>query len=104
MTNVPDTSTALAIGRQLVEKKLAACVSQIPGVRSIYRWQGAIEEAGEITILIKTTQARYSELESTIKTLHPHDVPEIIVLPIVGGFPPYLDWIERETEKEVNVK
>lgn len=104
ITNVPDASIALALGRQLVEQKLAACVSQLPSVRSIYRWQGAIEETNEITILIKTTQARYGELEATIKALHPHEVPEIIMLPIVRGLPSYLDWIEQETKKDVNVK
>jgi periplasmic divalent cation tolerance protein len=103
MTNVPDASVALALGRHLVEQKLAACVNRLSGVRSVYRWQGAVEEADEVTLLIKTTQARYVELEAAIKTLHPYQVPEIIVLPIVGGLPSYLDWIGQETKKDVNV-
>ncbi|OGB22541.1 MAG: cation tolerance protein CutA [Burkholderiales bacterium RIFCSPLOWO2_02_FULL_57_36] len=103
ITNLPDASVACDLGRQLVEKKLAACVNQLHGVRSIYRWQGAIEEADEVTLLIKTTQTRYVELEAAIKLLHPYQVPEIIVLPIVGGSKSYLDWIAQETKKDLDV-
>jgi periplasmic divalent cation tolerance protein len=103
LTNVPDAMTATALGRRLVEQKLAACVSRLPGVQSIYRWQGAIEEANEVTVLIKTTQARYAELETAIKALHPYQVPEIIAVPIVEGLAGYLDWIVQETRKDVNV-
>ena len=103
MTNVPDTSIAHSLGRHLVEKKLAACVNQLSGVRSIYRWQDTIEETDEVTLLIKTTQACYVELETAIKMLHPYEVPEIIMLPITGGWPPYLGWIAQETKKDVNV-
>lgn len=103
MTNVPDASVAATLGRHLVEQKLAACVNSFPGVKSIYRWHGVIEEANEITMLIKSTQARYVELEAAILALHPYQVPEIIVMPIAGGFPPYLDWIVQETKKDVNV-
>ena len=103
MTNAPDVSVASAIARHLVECKLAACVNIAPGVKSIYRWQGVIEESNEIMLIIKSTQARYIELEAAIRMLHPYQVPEIIVLPITGGFPPYLDWIAQETKKDVNV-
>lgn len=103
MTNVPDDAVAMEMARQLVEQKLAACVNRLSGVRSIYRWQGVIEEADEVTLLIKTTQKCYDELEAEIKALHPYQVPEIIVLPIVGGSQPYLDWIVQETKKDVNV-
>jgi periplasmic divalent cation tolerance protein len=103
LTNVPDATTAAALGRLLVDQKLAACVSRLPGVQSIYRWQGAIEEADEVTVLIKTTQARYAELETAIKALHPYQLPEIIAVPIVEGLAGYLDWIVQETKKDVNV-
>lgn len=103
MTNVPDDAVALEMARQLVGQKLAACVNRVPGVRSIYRWQGVIEEADEVTLFIKTTQSRYVELEMAIKMLHPYQVPEIIVLPIAGGSQPYLEWIAQETQKDVNV-
>lgn len=103
LTNVADAPAAQLLARQLVAQKLAACVNCLPGVQSVYRWQGAIEEAGEVTLLIKTTQARYAELEAAIKTLHPYQLPEIIALPIVAGLPGYLDWIVQETKKDGNV-
>lgn len=102
LTNVPDAATASTIARQLVERRLVACVNILPQVQSIYRWQGMIEESGEISLLIKTTEARYPELEAAIKALHPYDVPEIIAMPIVRGLPQYLDWIAQETKKDVN--
>lgn len=103
LTNVPDAPSAAALGRQLVEQKLAACVNHVPGVQSIYRWQDTIEEASEVTLFIKTTQARYSELEAAIKAFHPYQLPEIIAIPIAGGLSQYLDWIALETKKDVNV-
>lgn len=105
LTNMPDAQTAHALARQLVEKQLAACVNCMPGVQSIYRWQGAVEEAGEVTLLIKTTQARYAALEAAIKASHPYDVPEIIAAPIVAGWPAYLEWVVQETmAKDSNVQ
>lgn len=103
LTNVPDENVAHAIARSLVEQKLAACVNLLPGVRSVYRWQGAVEEATEVTMLIKSTQQRYAELEAAIRQAHPYEVPEIIAMPVASGFQPYLDWVGAETKKEVDV-
>ena len=103
ITNLPDAASANSLAGHLVQQKLAACVNRLPGVRSIYRWQGEIEEADEVTLLIKTTQRCYGELETEIKNRHPYQVPEIIVMPIIGGSMPYLDWIAHETKKDVNV-
>lgn len=103
LTNLPDTDTAQAIACQIVERRLAACVNMLPQVKSVYQWNGAVEEANEITLLIKTTQGRYADLEAAIKAAHPYDVPEIIATPIVQGLPQYLDWIANETKKDVNV-
>lgn len=103
ITNLPDAALAHALARQLVEQKLAACVNNLPGVKSVYRWQGAIEEAHETCLLIKTTQMAYPQLEAAIKAAHPYDLPEIIALPIVAGWPAYLDWITQETKKDLNV-
>ena len=69
----------------------------------MYRWQGAIEEAREVTLLIKTTQLRYPELEAAIRKEHPYDVPEIIAMPVLAGLPAYLNWVEEETTKEIDV-
>ena len=105
LTNMPDVPTAQALARQLLEQQLAACVNCLPGVQSIYRWQGTIEEAGEVTLLIKTTKARYKALEAAIKAFHPYDLPEIIAMPIVAGWPAYLDWVVQETmTKDHNVE
>ena len=100
ITNLPDAALAQALARQLVEQKLAACVNILSGVKSVYHWQGAIEEASETSLSIKTTQSLYSQLELAIKAAHPYDLPEIIALPIVAGWPPYLDWIIQETNKD----
>lgn len=103
LTNVPDEASAKTIARVVVEGKYAACVNVLPAVQSIYRWQGAVEEATEVTLLIKTTRERYGELEAAIKGAHPYDVPEIIAMPVVAGLPSYLSWVVSETKKEVDV-
>lgn len=100
MSNVPDEKMAVEIARRLVEQGLAACVNILPTVRSIYRWQDAVEEATELTLLIKTVQSRYAEVEIAIKAMHSYDVPEIIALPITEGLPAYLDWIAKTTKDE----
>lgn len=103
LTNVPDADHARAIARKVIELRLAACANILPAVQSVYRWQGAVEEASEVTLLIKTVQVRYAELESVIKSVHPYQVPEIIALPIASGLPAYMDWIAQETKKDVHV-
>jgi periplasmic divalent cation tolerance protein len=87
----PDLDQARQIGAALVERQVAACVNLLPGVESIYRWQGKVEQAGEVLALIKTT--RYPDLEAAIKELHPYDVPEILALPVAAGLPAYLAWM-----------
>lgn len=87
----PDPDQARQIGAALVERQVAACVNLLPGVESIYRWQGKVERAGEVLALIKTT--RYPDLEAAIKELHPYEVPEILALPASAGLPAYLAWL-----------
>lgn len=103
LTNTPDEATAHAIARMLIENRLAACVNLLPGVRSVYRWHGAVEEATEVTMFIKSTQARCAEVEAAIKAAHPYEVPEIIALPLDGVLPEYLEWLVSETRKDVDV-
>lgn len=103
LTNMPDIPTAQTLAQQLVADRLAACVNILPGVQSVYQWQGAVEQACETSLLIKTTQARYAELESAIRAAHPYQVPEIIAVPVVAGLPAYLDWIMMETRKDIDV-
>ena len=100
LTNVPNLECAQLIARTLVEARLAACVNLLPAVQSIYRWQGQIEEATEITLLIKTTSQQVDSLQTAIVKLHPYDVPEIIATPIVAGYAPYLQWIATVTAKD----
>ena len=97
ITNCPDEETANAIALAIVEEQLAACVNILPRVQSIYRWQGSVESAPEIPLLIKATTRNYPALEARIKTLHPYEVPEIIALPIARGLPAYLNWVAAET-------
>jgi len=87
----PDLDQARQIGAALVERQVAACVNLLPGVESIYRWEGKVERAGEVLGVIKTT--RYPELEAAIRELHPYEVPEILALPAVAGLPEYLKWM-----------
>jgi len=83
----------------VVEARLAACVNILPRVQSVYRWQGAVESASEIPLLIKTTAANYPALENAIRAQHPYEIPEIIALPVERGLPAYLNWVAAETCK-----
>ena len=93
----PDMAVAGAIARALVDEGLAACVSMLPGVTSVYRWQGEVEQASEVQLLIKTTPARWDALVARLVTLHPYDVPELLGLDAVGGLPGYLHWVTDST-------
>ena len=99
LTNCPDEETANSIALAVVEAKVAACVNILPCVQSIYRWQGVVESATEIPLFIKSTAANYPALEKLIAGLHPHEIPEIIALPISQGLPAYLNWVAAETLK-----
>ena len=92
-----DPAQALAIGRTLVHERLAACANVLPGMTSVYRWQGDIEEAAEVPVLVKTRASRYPELETAIRELHPYELPEVIAVPIERGLPEYLEWVAEET-------
>lgn len=98
LSTFPDAETARAIGRRLVEEKLAACVNLLPQIESIYRWKGAIETGTEILALIKSTTWKYSLLEARLRELHPYEVPEILSLRIHDGLPAYLDWVQQSTQ------
>ncbi len=100
LTNAPDAEAAERIARHLVEHRLAACVNQLAPCRSTYRWNGAVEEAEEIPLLIKTTAARYPELEAALRALHPYELPELIAVGIERGLPGYLAWVADETRIE----
>lgn len=90
----PDPVSANTLAHLLIENNLAACVNIVPNMTSIYRWQGQIEQAQEVLLLIKAPQQTYSALETLIKTHHPYQLPEIIAVAIERGLPEYLHWIE----------
>lgn len=93
----PDLAAAESIGAAAVEARLAACVNILPGMRSIYRWQGATEVADEVVAFFKTRADLAERLCAVIAARHPYDTPAIVVLPIVGGSGRYIDWIVAET-------
>ena len=96
ISTAPDAETGARIAQVLAEERLAACVNGVPGVRSIYRWQGAIEDEQEVLLLIKTHEERVAALAERLCTLHPYDVPELLALPVDAGLGPYLDWVTGE--------
>lgn len=87
---------AAKIARQLVENRLAACVTIVPQVRSIYRWKGVVEDTSECFLIAKTRRGLFDRLSAEIASLHSYQVPEVIALPLVDGAPAYLNWLERE--------
>lgn len=97
ITNLPDASSAQRLARQVIESRAAACVNQLAPCTSTYRWQGKIETACEIPLLIKTTRAAYPHLEAMICATHPYNVPEIVAVPLSAGLPAYLSWVNQET-------
>ena len=97
LSTFPSDGEPATMAKTLVEERLAACVNVLPEMTSIYRWAGGIEEAPERQILIKTTRARIPALRDRLEELHPYDVPEFIVLPIIDGADAYLKWITEST-------
>ncbi len=98
----PDQATAQNIANQLVDQALAACVNILPGLTSVYQWQGKREISQEHLLLIKTTDAAYPALERAITALHPYELPEVIAVPIAQGLTGYLQWIEQQTVTRTN--
>ena len=96
-TTLPTGADAEGLGRTLVTERLAACVSVQAPVRSVYRWQGAVESAAEQLLHVKTTARRVDDLRRRLRDLHPYDLPELVVLPIVDGDPAYLAWVVEST-------
>lgn len=100
MTNLPDRDSANKLAHLLIESRAAACVNILAECTSIYRWQGKIENASEVPMLIKTTRAAYHSLEEMIRTHHPYELPEIIAVNVDSGLPAYLQWVAQEVTIE----
>ena len=93
----PDPAAAETLATTLVEQRLAACVNVLPGLRSVYRWEGRVERAQETQLLIKTTVERFDALKDAIVKLHPYSLPEILAFETRVGLDSYLDWVRAET-------
>jgi len=94
----PNEKEAAAISQTIVGERLAACINIIPSVRSIYRWQGRVEDEQEVLMIVKTKKSLFERLQERVKELHSYEVPEIIGLPLVEGGKEYLDWLGQETD------
>jgi periplasmic divalent cation tolerance protein len=97
LTTIASTADGHALASTLVDERLAACVNLLGEMDSIYRWQGAVETERERQVIIKTTAAKVEALRARLHELHSYDVPEFLVVPIVGGSEPYLGWLRNES-------
>jgi periplasmic divalent cation tolerance protein len=97
LVTCPSAEKAAEIARALVEERLAACGNVVPGIRSIYRWEGKVHDDGEALLVLKTARGRFDELRRRVETLHPYQVPEVIALLVEAGHASYLDWIAEST-------
>jgi periplasmic divalent cation tolerance protein len=98
LTTLPVDGDGEKLASRLVEERLAACVNILPAMRSVYRWKNAVERADERQLVIKTTINRLRELEVWIRNLHPYEVPEFVVVPIIEGSHDYLSWLADSTK------
>jgi len=96
LVTVPTAEQAAALARALVEERLAACGNVVPGLRSIYRWEGQVHDEAEALLLLKTTRARFEPLRQAVLRLHPYQVPEVLALPVEAGSAPYLEWLAAQ--------
>lgn len=100
LSTCPDAATAQRLARTLVDERLAACASVLPGVVSTYRWQGRVEQATEVQLLVKTTADRREAVIARLAELHPYELPEILAVETAAGLPAYLDWVVAETRAD----
>ncbi|MDD3884457.1 MAG: divalent-cation tolerance protein CutA [Gallionella sp.] len=101
ITHLPDETSAGQLAEKIIAQRAAACVNRLAPCTSTYRWQGRIETASEVPLLIKTTQATYPALEQLIRDTHPYELPDIVAVPLTAGLPAYLDWVRQESENSV---
>ena len=101
LTTVASAEEAATLVRALLERRLVACGTIVPGARSLYRWEGKIADEQEVVVVLKTTEGRVAALESAFEQLHPYRVPELLALPVAAGLGRYLGWIATETSSEL---
>lgn len=93
----PDEATAERIARDLLEQRLVACANLVPGVRSLYRWEGRIHDEREVAMLMKTRRALVPRIEAAVRVMHPYGTPCVVAFDLAGGDKRYLDWVAKET-------
>jgi periplasmic divalent cation tolerance protein len=100
LVTVPNREVGLSLAEALVAERLAACANLVPGVFSIYRWQGKVEREAEELLIIKTRRSLVEPLGARVRELHPYTVPEVVALPVAAGSEPYLQWLQAETRHD----
>ncbi len=93
LVTAPSADQAAELGRTLVSERLAACANVLPGIRSIYRWEGKVQDEPEALMVLKTTRARFEALRDRVLALHPYEVPEVLAIGVEAGNQRYLQWI-----------
>jgi periplasmic divalent cation tolerance protein len=97
LVTAPSEEVGTELGRRLVEERLAACVNLVPGLRSLFHWEGKVAREAEVLLILKSRRGLWDRLRATVREIHPYDVPEILALPVVHGDPDYLAWLAEET-------
>ena len=98
LSTAPNEEVARTLVRTLVEERIVACGNIVPGVNSIYRWQGAVSEEPEVLIVFKTSAAAWPRLQERLPELHPYETPELLLVSVADGLAPYLQWVTDSTE------
>jgi periplasmic divalent cation tolerance protein len=97
-TTLPSADKAAELAKLVVEERLAACANLLPAIRSIYRWQGKLQDENEVLLLLKTRAEHLERLKLRILELHPYELPEVLAVPVEAGYQPYLEWLAGETK------
>lgn len=99
LTTMPDEESAGGLAARLLEDRAIACANIVPGITSVYRWEGEVRRDPEVLVVMKTSATQAEELTARIGAMHPYDVPEVLVLPVSGGHAPYLEWVAAEVAR-----
>lgn len=100
LVTVPTEDVAASLAKTLVAEKLVACVNILPGVRSIYAWQGKLCDEAELLCVLKTRRTLFPAVRDRVVAMHPYEVPEVVALPLIAGHGPYLAWLQHETRED----
>ena len=98
LTTAPDASVAESLAQRLVEERLAACANILPGMTSVFWWEGSVQSESEVLVLLKSTESSYPALRDRLLQLHPYDVPEVLRLSVAGGSEAYVEWVLSEVD------